>query len=71
MKVEINLDKLESDAVQAFMQHERDYDRVALGEAYAYTKLLANFTGRSFHKLVETLSTQADKKLEDFYKDLS
>ena len=71
MKVEINLDKLERDAIQALMEHERDDDRVALGEAYAYTKLLASITGRSFHKLIETLSTRADKKLEDFYKDVS
>lgn len=71
MKVEINLDKLERDAIEAFVQYERDYDRVALGEAYAYTKLLASITGRSFHQLCETLSTRADKKLEDFYKDLS
>lgn len=71
MKVEINLDKLERDAIEAFVQHERDYDRVALGEAYAYTKLLASFTGRSFYTLLETLSTRANKKLEDFYKDLS
>lgn len=71
MKVEINLDKLERDAIQAFMEHERDDDRVVLGEAYAYTKLLASFTGRSFHKLVEILSSRADKKLEDFYKDVS
>ena len=71
MKVEINLEKLERDAIQAFFEHERDDDRVALGEAYAYTKLLASITGRSFHGLVETLSTRADKKLEDFYKDLS
>lgn len=70
MKVEMNLDKLERNAIQAFLEHERDDDRVALGKAYAYTELLANFTGLSFHKLVETLSTRADKKLEDFYKDL-
>ena len=71
MKVEINLDKLERDAIEAFVQHQRDGDRVDLGEAYAYTKLLASFTGRSFHKLIETLSARADKKLEDFYKGSS
>jgi len=71
MKVEISLEKLERDAIEAFFEHSRDGDRVDLGEAYAYTKLLASFTGRSFHKLIETLSTRADKKLEDFYKGLS
>lgn len=70
MKVEFNLDNLERDAIQALFEHKRDDDRAAFGEAYAYTKLLANFTGRSVHKLLETLSLRADKKLEDFYKDL-
>ena len=71
MKVEINLDNLERDAIQGFFEYERDDCRVSLGKAYAYTELLASFTGRSYHKLVEILSTRADKKLEDFYKDLS
>lgn len=71
MKVEISLDKLERDAIQAFFEHSRDDNDVALGMGYAYTELLASFTGRSYYELAEILSTRADKKLEDFYKDLS
>lgn len=64
MKVEINSDTLERKAIDALKDYEREYDRVILGEAYAYTKLLASISGRNYHTLIELLSTKASKEMD-------
>jgi hypothetical protein len=64
MKVEINLDTIERKAIKAFKDYEREGDRVALGEAYAYTELLSSLIGRNYHTLIELLSTRADQELQ-------
>lgn len=62
MKIEINLDSLEQKAIDAFVEYNRTDDRVSLGEAYAYTKLLASILGLNMHTLIEKLSDRAKEK---------
>lgn len=62
MKVEIDLDTLERKAIDAFKEHNRYDCRVSLGQAYAYTELLASLVGRNKSVLIEKLSTRAEEE---------
>jgi len=62
MKVEISLDTLERKAINAFKEYNSDGCRVSLGEAYAYTELLASLIGRNKIVLIEKLSTRAEEE---------
>jgi len=62
MKIELDLDTLERKAIDAFKEYNETYDRIDLGFAYAYTKLLANLIGRNEHTLIEKLSTRAEEE---------
>ena len=64
MKVEISLDKLETQAMNAFMEHHKSNDRVSLGEAYAYTKILSDLLGVNYHTLIEKFSNRAYDKMQ-------
>jgi hypothetical protein len=62
MKVEIDLDALERKSIVAFKEYNRTFDRIDLGFAYAYARLLANLVGRNEHTLIEKLSTRAEEE---------
>ena len=62
MKIEVNLEKLETEAVENLIEYREMDDKVSLGMAKAYTKLLADWTGRHYWELMEKVSRLADEK---------